>query len=171
MGGQIALEMGHLLEQIGFRNINIYLLDTVIKDEYLINILEEQSEEESMEIHEAQMICEGYDKEYAQRILKASVAEMEIGNQPVSGKLKTSRVVLFKALHEDKRIEFKSRTKIYEHIQKLKDNNVGQFAENLEVINLECHHGNIVDYVLENGKHSNSSVDANKVLTYLESIM
>ncbi len=86
--------------------------------------------------------------------MRASKAEKEISKQPVSGILKSSKVILFKTLHEDKRIDYEGREKTYDYIQSLKDNNVGPFVKNLEIINLECGHGNILEYLIINDKYS-----------------
>ena len=46
LGGKIALEMGYILEQRGFTDITIHLLDTIILDEYLINLQDNVDEAE-----------------------------------------------------------------------------------------------------------------------------
>ncbi len=87
--------------------------------------------------------------------VRASKAEKEISKQPISGTLTSSKVILFKALQEDKRIDYEGREQIHKYIQSLKDNNVRPFVKNLEVINLECNHGNILEYLITNDKYSN----------------
>ncbi|MBC8756557.1 amino acid adenylation domain-containing protein [Kordia sp. YSTF-M3] len=163
LGGHIALEMGYILEQRGFRNINIYILDTLIWDTHLLQLLDTYSEVESTEIENAKLISDGFDEAYARNVVRAAKAEDKIGKQSVSGILKSSRVILFKALQHDTRIDFEGSDVIQTYIQKLEDNNVGQFVENLEVINLDCHHGNIIEKVLENSEYSNQLVSTQEV--------
>ena len=154
LGGQLALEIGHILEQNGFININICLLDTVIQDEYIINHNNKRDEIEFKQKIREHMISEGYENDYVNKVIRASKAEKEISKQAISGRLKSGKVILFKALQEDKRIEYEGRKKIYKYTQSLKDNNVGQFVKNLEVINLECNHGNILEYLIANDEYS-----------------
>ena len=66
------------------------------------------------------------------------------------------------------RIDFDGSHEIQTYIQKLEDNNVSQFVENLEIINLDCHHGNIIEHVLENRVYSNLLVNKQKELVDLE---
>ena len=46
LGGKIALEIGYILEQQNYKNINIYILDTLIKDDYIERLSDEISDEE-----------------------------------------------------------------------------------------------------------------------------
>ena len=155
LGGQIALEMAYILEQKGFMNITVYLLDTFIQDEYLIHHANQQYEIEFGQEERVRMLLEGYQEEYAAKIIKASKAEREIVKQPISGVLKSSKVILFKALQENKstRTNYEGKKNRFQYTQSLKDNNIGQFVENLNVINLPCNHWNILDYLSDNYKY------------------
>ncbi len=64
LGGQLALEIGYVLEQKGLININIYLLDTVIQDEYLINYNNKRDEIEFNRKMKEHLISEGYENDY-----------------------------------------------------------------------------------------------------------
>ncbi|WP_420574203.1 amino acid adenylation domain-containing protein [Kordia sp.] len=165
LGGQIALEMAYILEQKGCRNINVYLLDTLIRDAHLLALLDRYDEIENTKIATAQMIADGYDETYVANVMRAAAAEHKISKQPISGILTRSRVVLFKALQHDTRIDFEGSDEIQAYIQTLADNNVKQFVENLEVINVDCHHGNIITHVFENDEYSNQLIHKQQKLS------
>ena len=148
LGGHIALEMAYILEQKSFENINLYLLDTVIKDKYLINQLGKQDPFVIKQNMKAHMISEGYEEEYVNKVILASEAEIEISKQAISGMLKHSKIILFKALEEDERIDYEGRQESWKHIQSLKSNNIELFTKNIKVIDMVCNHGNILDHPL-----------------------
>ena len=150
LGGQIALEMGYLLEQEGFENITICLLDTLILDDYLIDHANQQDETELNRKIKEQLLSEGYEEAYVNKIISASKAERAMAKQGISGLLESSTVYLFKALQENGQMNEEER-KIHEYIQALKDANVGRYVKNLEVIPVACNHWNILEIIRKQG--------------------
>jgi amino acid adenylation domain-containing protein len=152
MGGQLALEMAYELEQKGYHNINIYLLDTLISDAFIASRFNEAVEIDINQQKRDSMIAMGYDQEYVERVIRASSAESDIVKQPISGRLTYSDVLLYKALEADTRIDYEGRNEMYQHILELPDNNIQPFVKNLKIVHLPCHHGNIVEYLCGGNK-------------------
>tara|TARA_R110002167_G_scaffold356863_1_gene572062 strand:- start:428 stop:4072 length:3645 start_codon:yes stop_codon:yes gene_type:complete len=150
LGGQIALEMAYILEKKGFLNINVYLLDTVIQDEYLNDDSKCEPQENLDKKISDYLLSKGHDKRYVRKAMTASKSEKKIRKQELSGLLKSTKILLFKASNEDKRISYKGRNEKFVHIKNLVDNNVGKYAKQLKVISLDCDHGNILDYFVKN---------------------
>ena len=88
LGGQIALEIAFILEQKGVENISVYLLDS-----WLINTNELESVSDKESALKDLNITDG-DGEGIKQLM---CTESKLSNQPVSGMLKHTNIVLFKA--------------------------------------------------------------------------
>ncbi|MEM9243697.1 MAG: AMP-binding protein, partial [Pseudomonadota bacterium] len=146
LGGQIALEMGYILEQQGFRRIEIFLFDTIIKDNVLIKYYKQQDVIDLCKKTKEYMLSIGYKENYIKKVLQAFPAERSLLVQGISGVLRFSEVVLFKALEKDRSIV---HGREHRYTQTLEDNNIGQFVRNLKVIPVACSHGNILEYLMD----------------------
>lgn len=133
LGGHIALEMATYLEAMGFENINVYLLDTWLMS----------TEDLTDKVHPVELVHAMKELNIPEALKAKVEALMEIDNrlviQPLSSILKTTRVILFKAV------------KVRESIQTLYDkyplNNIDQYIslpDQLQVIEIDCDHYKII---------------------------
>lgn len=112
LGGMIALQMAYILENSGFMNINVYLLDTIINDGNKQFIeLKKKANCEYMKLHIDKM---------SEDEIRFNLTEEKLSYEYITGKLKTTRVVLFKAMKSDINLS----TDMNEYIRNLKYNNI-----------------------------------------------
>jgi amino acid adenylation domain-containing protein/non-ribosomal peptide synthase protein (TIGR01720 family) len=142
LGGQIALEMAVNLEKRGFRNINVVLLDTFIRDEYMISLSKKNRNSIKQE---KSAMSESYDVKYVEKVFTAIDAEEVIMNTDISSYLQHAKVTLFKATQElgDNSSDENSKL-ISDYYLQLSDNNINMVAKNVNLINLDCNHYNII---------------------------
>ena len=152
LGGQIALEVASILEQKGYKNIVIYLLDTHI-DVKNINKEAIQSSTENksgtLKFRE-KMINEGNEKSYVDKVIANLPTEKKLSSQPISSKLKYTNILLFKAALEDTRmVEIFDKRKVSISMLKLKYNNIDKVIFSLTQLKvvkmLNSHHSNILN--------------------------
>jgi len=136
--------MACILEQRGYKKITVYLLDTIIKDKYLIGQFNKQNTDAVKQSTAEYMAKEGYEKDYIDKVMLAMSAELEVSKQPITGKLMMGKVFLFKALEEDLRIDYVGKGDVWKYTALLKDNNIKPFAQMLTIISVPCHHGNVL---------------------------
>ena len=167
LGGNIALEMAYHLEQQGIKDIVVYLLDTIVVDETLINILNKKD----LSLRE-QPLNEllgnlNVDEDYKQRVIANRSIEEKLHNDALIGKLIYSRCVLFKAMLSDKNEiadSFQAEYKL-----SLSYNNVDKYVpiENIEVIEMQVSHQDIIkkdDEIIDVINQRALLKDANKEL-------
>lgn len=107
MRGLIALEIAHILESRGVKNIKLYILDTFIFDDYLLskvnNISSRKKEKNRTSFLEA-MQNEGYDPLYIHKV----IANLDVEDKLMSNQIQyplNSSILLFKAMLKDPRLE------------------------------------------------------------------
>ena len=144
LGGHVALEIAAVLEVRGFKNINVFLLDTLISGESMLNLSKQKNSEELVKKNKRQL---KYEAAYFEKVASAFEAERELANSPISCYLQFTHVVLFKATQtEEYPGNNNKNSKLSErHLKKLTANNIDLVADNVEVINLKCYHRNILD--------------------------
>lgn len=149
LGGQISLEIAVQLESKGFRNIKVILLDTLLPDETINKNHSEIDQEFLKKGLYDHFKKQGYDENYIKNVLNASESENKIVSQSLSKILEYTDIDLYKALLEDKR--FFEKNNLYNYILLLKDNNIQAVSKSIiNIIELECHHGNIPEYLVQN---------------------
>ena len=126
LGGQIALEIAYQLEQKGKKNIQLYVLDTILNDEYLETLGSYEDLEKRKELFANYAKGLGYNQEYVDKVRANIHMESILGMQKISGNLDAARIVLFKAMMEDKTLsEVMSRHhEINHYVEQLKFNNI-----------------------------------------------
>ena len=149
LGGQISLKIAHILEQKNIRMINLYLLDTVLIDKYLLSLSANVNIKEEENKFREYMITEGYDKAYVEKAVSIIEIEGKFSQQRLVSPLSNAQILLFKAILEDTRFAASIAAKqSEEHILQLKYNNIETVVKNkknLKVINVKnAHHGNIL---------------------------
>ncbi|QUM89316.1 amino acid adenylation domain-containing protein [Moritella sp. 36] len=144
-GGLLSMEIAYQLEQLGARDIKIYLLDSVIATKRIIELSAQQGSSVMLETFEKQLRKEGVSHSYIDNVLAALPFELKIGNCTPSGKLLYSNVVLFKA---GKRInDFGSATQEFNQlIVEMHDNNITKWVSNTieNIVIEECDHQDIL---------------------------
>lgn len=149
-GGHIAIAIASILEKKGITNIQITSLDTILNDgdENLgkmrlnmdINVKES----------EAIMMEKYKDKVYVDQVLNAMPTEKLLNQGLIREKLAYTKITLFKAKYKENS-GFNSTTDrelLSQHILSLPYNNIDKVITNInsiEVILLNCHHGNILE--------------------------
>ncbi|WP_455817542.1 non-ribosomal peptide synthetase [Pseudomonas cerasi] len=133
LGGVIALEIAAQLEQRGFDDIHLCLLDSLYQTEF------QQQIAAGMLAPVLAML--GIDGEAAERALCVEQTELAMNNQPVSAPLRLSRVTLFKATEfADLSVDGNEGAEMLA----LADNGLGKICTHLEVIPLAANHHSII---------------------------
>ena len=145
LGGVIALEMAAILEIRGVKNIHVVLLDTWLSDEISNGWIKKIDMDAHIQDFRNYSLSIGQEKQYVERVIAALPTEVKLNNTAISKRLKYTLVTLFKALKEDKRITNKIFESLYKHSMTKPDNNVRQVADHVKIINLDCHHGSILE--------------------------
>jgi amino acid adenylation domain-containing protein/non-ribosomal peptide synthase protein (TIGR01720 family) len=148
LGGQIALEIAGLLEQRGERYINVYLIDTLLNDDYLRELRRSIDINKLKAEYKDSLSFQNYDSTYIDKSIANMDVEYELILQSTFLKLKNTFALLFKAMLKDERFKTENFEKISNYSLTLKYNNVClAFNENFQ-IKLICvanaHHGNIL---------------------------
>jgi thioesterase domain-containing protein len=144
MGGLISLEIASILEKRGCAKINVYLLDTIILDDDLIQLNNNYKKDMEKNIWKLKerMFSQGYDESYIKRRISLIDIEDKISQQNLSSTLKKTRIILFKAIN----IMPTPFIEMAHHIKSLPYNNVDKIIADkskLEFVTLNCHHENI----------------------------
>jgi len=143
LGGHIALEMAAILEGKGYKNINVFLLDTLVSGE---TIAGGARPKRNRHLHLKEGIKTKHKGTYFKKVAAAFETEIMLANSAISSYLHHTRVVLFKATQPEKDTHSRQGhgKKPKRHSQKLKANNIDRVAGNLSVIDLNCDHENIL---------------------------
>ena len=152
LGGQIALEMASILEQKGVVNIKVYLLDTLLTDDTLLEIQSRVDHEEMISAYRNYFSSRGYEVAYMEKVIKNIDIEKNIANEKMTTSciLAHTKLVLFIAMLEDPCIKFHQSSEIHNYVSTLNANNVDRLlaadgGSNLEIIRLKnVHHFNIL---------------------------
>jgi len=144
LGGLISLEIASILEKRGCAKINVYLLDTIILDDDLIQLNNNYKKDMEKNIWKLKerMFSQGYDESYIKRRISLIDIEDKISQQNLSSTLKKTRIILFKAIN----IMPTPFIEMAHHIKSLPYNNVDKIIADkskLELVPLNCHHENI----------------------------
>lgn len=149
LGGKIAIAIADILEKKGISNVQITCLDTTVIDGDQVLSKMHSSMDINIEEFKTIMMTKYKDDTYIDQVSQAVLTEKLIGQHTIQSKLKHTKITLFKAMH--KNTEFKPSQEIaqlYQHILDLPYNNIDKIVasfHNVEVILLDCHHGNILD--------------------------
>ena len=134
--------MAAILEERGFTNIHVVLLDSHLS--YLANQKSRPDNEPSFVDENVIKILreKKYDEEYIKNVVSALGSDMELLASPISAKLKSTKVTLFKAsqLFDGADIDTS-----YTELGYTPANNIDLLADNLKLIRLNCQHLNILE--------------------------
>lgn len=147
VGGQIALEMAAILENRGYKNINVFLLDTQLSDQIFDRGLPAEHDQEQVKTMLVQYLRhKKHDESFIEKVVAALPAEHALSLSALSKHLTETRVILFKATKSSfgtKGLEVMDPWEA--HYLALPGSNIDKVASNLEVVRLDCNHMNIVE--------------------------
>ncbi len=144
LGGKVSLEIAAILELRGFKNIHVFLLDTLISGETTLSLSRQKNKEYLVKKKKIQI---KYESAYFEKVASAFEVERELANSSISCCLQYTHVVLFKATQKEVYPSKNNKDPKFsaQHFKKLTANNINLVACNLAVINLDCYHRNILD--------------------------
>ncbi|MGO1117936.1 non-ribosomal peptide synthetase [Rhodovibrionaceae bacterium A322] len=152
LGGLLALEMAYQLEQSGYRNLQVFLLDSVIETEALkelrLRYLDGTRVQQEIRSRGKEA---GMEAGYIDRIVRALPLETEMSTRRPGGRLDHTEVTLFKSGRKDPRFDWEFTAKHHELMTRMPDNNVSAWVKKP----LTCHlikdrfHGDILEAVAE----------------------
>ena len=148
LGGNIALEMAAQLEVLGFNNIHVILLDTLVKTEKLRIIADEIEYEEALKMQK-QLLDDGFDQSYIKQLYLAGQHENQLDKCQLSSPLSATDVTLLKAGSIDDELPEGIKANWRKLIAEAKDNNIARYVQKpIETILVDqCHHGNILQEI------------------------
>ncbi|MFW0740049.1 phosphopantetheine-binding protein, partial [Flavobacterium sp. T12S277] len=142
LGGQISLEIAVVLEGRGYKNINVTLLDSFLRDKTMQSLVNNNYRDEIIKKYK-DFKMEESKKVHGEKIIAALDTENKLANSSIAHKLKYSNIVLFKAMLVN--INNKNSKLFNEYCKTLDKNNINLISDNVQVVNLECYHGNILE--------------------------
>lgn len=149
LGGQIALEIASILEQRGKTRTKVYILDTVLYDEYLLQLNSKVDVANLKAAYRDYAQMNAFEESYTERVIANIEVEGAFLKQPISSKLATTKVLLFKAMQDGIGMIEDEKSTFYRYIASLKYNNIDKAMstqENLEVVNVaDYHHLNLIE--------------------------
>jgi amino acid adenylation domain-containing protein len=134
LGGLIALEMAAQLENRGFRDIQVFLLDTFYQTAFQI-----RSEPGLLA---AMLVMLGIEGEAADRALRAEPTELSLNKETLSAPLLHARITLFKAT-EDVNLNMTEQGDGQELLA-IADNGLSSICRHLQIQSLACNHHSII---------------------------
>ncbi|MCL9782400.1 amino acid adenylation domain-containing protein [Vibrio sp. S4M6] len=146
LGGYIALNLACLLEERGFTDIEVYLLDTYIGN-CASGVL---SDYDSYETIKNRLVNKGCDADYIAKALAAYSCGREMTHQQLVGDLKYTQITLFKAgmgLSPDHAMSSFDLNRTNAYMANIHDNNLSTIVEqDVEVVRFDdIYHSNILE--------------------------
>ncbi|WEF32911.1 non-ribosomal peptide synthetase/type I polyketide synthase [Pseudoduganella chitinolytica] len=151
LGGTIAMEVAAQLEERGHRNIQLYLLDTVVDDATLAAIKGDPGYVSGLEEdYRTFLQSQDYPAAHIERSLPTIGLAVRFEATPLSRKLRHADVLLLKAMTVDAELADSRLKRLFEHATALAASNVDTLLATpqtqLQVVNLDaCHHNDILD--------------------------
>ena len=149
LGGQIALKMAGILENRGWKEVKVVLLDAIIPD-IKLNSLKEELDLAQLKLHIKNRILKDYNASYVDTMLSAVEAEHALHYTDLDEyqTLNSTEVLLFKATEKNPAVEGNTLLeKMNQYtISELTKNNIETISNNLKVIDLPCNHTNILTF-------------------------
>ncbi|CDG21267.1 Putative Phenylalanine racemase (ATP-hydrolyzing) (fragment) [Xenorhabdus poinarii G6] len=149
LGGQIAMEIAFQLEQLGAKNIQLFLLDTIINNDEIIELRNKLDL-----LHEYSQLTRrlqdmGASESYINTVLGAIPFESGIASCHLSGKLTHTNITLFKAGQMSPYFKDEVGVAMSQLIAKIPDNNISQWAVKPLVINVvdDYYHENMTEAI------------------------
>ena len=149
LGGLISMEIACILESEGYTNIQVFLLDTVVRDVELKQLYDKLDKDFLKE-----EINKKYDISYAEKLINNIDVESVIVSESITNKLNYTKITLYKAMKQD---EFEGFKVANEHLKQLKNNNIARLLyqeSQLRVINVyEASHSTIIAEIVKSDSY------------------
>ncbi len=163
LGGLICLKIAELLEKKGINNIFVCLIDTILLDNYLLELVKKIDVASAKLTLTNYMRVKGYDETYIKKCADILPIELSYNIQGMNIYLTKSKLVLFKAMLMDKENNLDGANKdSKEYIAKLNFNNVNSVVPKTSKIDLveidDAHHYTVM------------RIGQNKISKFLKSI-
>ncbi|WP_119344506.1 non-ribosomal peptide synthetase [Facilibium subflavum] len=148
LGGLIALEIAYQLEQEGFYNLHVILLDTYVTDFAIKEMRAQVDKTAFTHTYACQLNAQKIKKHWYDRLVKLYPIESLLETQVISGKLYYTQATLFKA---QQLIPANKTNPLYhqlnQYIIDLPLNNIDAYIpkEKIHCVALSCHHDNIIE--------------------------
>ncbi|MGJ0638074.1 thioesterase domain-containing protein, partial [Xenorhabdus bovienii] len=136
LGGQLAMEIAFQLEQNGAKDIQLFLLDTVINTVQLTKIKNQLDMSYVLSEAAIKLQAMGVGDAYINKVLDAMPFEHKIVNCNLSGKLIHTNITLFKAGQMNSDYKGDIGLTVNQLIAKMPDNNISAWVTNPLVIKL-----------------------------------
>ncbi|CDG92177.1 putative Phenylalanine racemase (ATP-hydrolyzing) (fragment) [Xenorhabdus bovienii str. feltiae Florida] len=149
LGGQLAMEIAFQLEQNGAKDIQLFLLDTVINTVQLTEIKNQLDMSYVLSEAAIKLQAMGVGDAYINKVLDAMPFEHKIVNCNLSGKLMHTNITLFKAGQMNSDYKGDIGLTVNQLIAKMPDNNISAWVTNPLVIKLvnDRSHANILESI------------------------
>ncbi|WP_339379120.1 amino acid adenylation domain-containing protein [Xenorhabdus lircayensis] len=134
LGGQLAMEVAYQLEQVGAKDIKLFLLDTVINTKQIKEIRNKIDMSYAFKEITMKLQNMGASNRYIDKVLSAMPFEHEMVNCDLSGKLSHTNITLFKAGKMNPDYKGVAGLEINQLVVKLPDNNISKWVTNPLVI-------------------------------------
>ncbi|MBP9743123.1 MAG: amino acid adenylation domain-containing protein, partial [Burkholderiales bacterium] len=146
LGGQIALNMAYILEQSGYTNIYLILIDSVYPDNYFAENLSQVTLDESrLELFARQA---GFDPEYAAMVKNNFKYDLKLSFQEILIKLNYTKILLFKAMQKEAILFLQNYDPLKEYTLSLRYNNIDKVVnvENISLVKFkDSNHFNLLE--------------------------
>ncbi len=143
------MEIACILESEGYTNIQVFLLDTVVRDVEL-NQLYDKLDKDFLK----EEINKKYDISYAEKLINNIDVESVIVSESITNKLNYTKITLYKAMKQD---EFEGFKVANERLKQLKNNNIARLLyqeSQLRVINVyEASHSTIIAEIVKSDSY------------------
>ncbi|MDC9592089.1 thioesterase domain-containing protein [Xenorhabdus sp. IM139775] len=149
LGGQLAMEIAFQLEQLGAKEIQLFLLDTVMNTDEIKALRNKLDISSAYRQVTRKLQDMGARETYINKVLAAIPFESGIADCHLSGKLSYANITLFKAgqasPHHKEGVGFA----MSQLIAKIPDNNISPWAVHPLVIKMieDCYHENMIESV------------------------
>lgn len=139
-GGHIALEIASILENSGIVKIKLYLLDTMISDDYSLSLINNVDVDQLVAEYEANAILKGYDFSYIQKVVSNLRVESKLVVQKISSHLKHTEILFFKAMLDDTRYKASGFVEANKYVISLKYNNLDKVISKSQILSIPMFH-------------------------------
>ncbi|MDX7988705.1 amino acid adenylation domain-containing protein [Xenorhabdus sp. 12] len=148
LGGQLAMEMAFQLEKLGARDIQLFLLDTIMNNDEIKELRNNLDMPSIYQKITNTLYEKGANDTYINKVLEIVPVEGRMVNCDLSGKLAHAKVTLFKAGKTNPLHKNGVDLSINQLIRKIPDNNISQWTNTpLRIILIEdSYHENMINY-------------------------
>lgn len=146
LGGQIAIEIASILEQKGYTNITVILLDSVLADTKFASYLSKMKI--NAKLLSKFLLSQGHLIQYINKVIANFDCDNKLSKQSTKNKLDHTKILLFKAMQPDTRKFLNMYDVLNKYTIGLAYNNIEKIANfsNIQLIRMDnANHSNIIE--------------------------